>query len=956
MADKKYDVGIYGLWYGNNYGSMITYYALSRVIEKMGKTYAMINNPLSREPDIGSLRRSHPLGFGYAHYDITEVLPLKRMAEHNKMFDTFILGSDQMWNYHLSRPYQQSYFLDFVQKDKKKIAYATSFGKDKYIGPAEEKPITKSNLKRFDAISVRDDFSKRICEQEFDVPAELVLDPVFLCEKKNYESLIRESYLSIGEPFIFAYILDPNPGLGEALQNAAEKSNMSVYVAFNESGDMQKCREPLRVSDGRIRFLTEPTVQEWLYMFSNSRFVLTDSFHGSCFSIIFEKPFIVLKNNARGGQRFTHLLGTAGLLDYMVESPVQMLEKFNGLGIDHKIDYSDVRQRMEPEINRSYQWLSDAVSGHIRNQNKSAAENTSVQQKTALSAAGSYPADPILPKAPAPSDEPMKLHPEIARCRLVASVMKAYGIRHIVISSGTRNFSLARFFEANDCFTTYNVTDERSAAYFAMGLSIKLNYEPVVITCTSGTALCNYLPGVTEAFYQRVPLIIITGDRFPCHIGQMEAQTIKQYGLFRDVCKKSVDLPMNFDSAGSWESRRKICDAVLECTHFVKGPVHINVPINFIENDPPEAEALALTKVKTIRRIDHFSSPDEWEKAADTLRRCKKIMVIYGQNNPLSGDDKKYFEEFVSKYNCVVLTDHLSNVYGEYCLNPYRLMKKLTNDQFKQTLFPDLIIYVGGKRVLNCPLQGKIKSIKKDLPFWHVIEDGSVCDIYRKLTHVFGCSQTQFFKYFCGKAGDIHNNKVYLNEWKEAAAQVSPVDYTKVKWTDDKFTSYYTMGRLLTNLPKNSMLHLAVGNTFINSQNYPIDPTTTVYCNMGTNGIDGSCSTFIGQCVPDDKLSFLLIGDLSFFYDMNSLWNKNLKPNVRILLNNDHGAGLLRHFQSYSITQPHGAVAEGWVRSLGQFKYICAHNKEEFDRLLPEFTDPYSDKPIFFEVLMYPQN
>lgn len=366
--EKRYDVGIYGLWYGNNYGSMITYYALSKIMEKMGKTYAMLRNPLGRQIDLNTLRRSHPLRFGFAHYDITDLYPLSRMKEHNKHFDAFLLGSDQMWNWYLSKPYGQSYFLDFVDDDKLKIAYATSFGQERYLGPAEDKEITKVNMKRMDAVSVRDDFSKRICEQDFDVPAELVMDPVFLCDRQNYDALIGESDFHIDEPFIFAYILDPNPEIGDTLRRAAEQTGLPIYVIFNEDDDKQRCKERLNVADEKIRYLEDAPLQEWLYMFCNASFVLTDSFHGTCFSVIFEKSFVVLKNSARGGQRFPYLLGTLGLMDYMVESPEQMLDKFNLLGVDHKIDYQSVRNRMTPQVDRSYRWLEDAINGRIRHE------------------------------------------------------------------------------------------------------------------------------------------------------------------------------------------------------------------------------------------------------------------------------------------------------------------------------------------------------------------------------------------------------------------------------------------------------------------------------------------------------------------------------------------------------------------------------------------------------------
>lgn len=362
--EKKYDVAVYGLWYGNNYGSMITYYALSKVLESMNLTYAMIKNPLGANVDVKQLRRSHPLCFADGRYNITPLLRLNEMNQLNDMFDIFLLGSDQMWNYGLSRPYGQSYFFDFVNDDKIKIAYATSFGKNKYNGPDSERGITKTNLQRFDAISVRDDFSKKICENDFDTPAKLVLDPVFLCPVEKYHDLIRETDFSVPEEFIFAYILDPNKEIGQSIQQVAESTKKKVIVVFNEASDVENCKRNLDISSSRVEYLTNTTVQEWLYLYKNARFVLTDSFHGSCFSIIFKKPFVVLKNNGRGGGRFSYLLGEFGLLNYMVESPKAIAEKFFSLGLEHQIDYDSVYKRIDVQKNLSMKWFEHALKTH----------------------------------------------------------------------------------------------------------------------------------------------------------------------------------------------------------------------------------------------------------------------------------------------------------------------------------------------------------------------------------------------------------------------------------------------------------------------------------------------------------------------------------------------------------------------------------------------------------------
>lgn len=921
MSEKKYDVGIYGLWYGHNYGSIITYYALDNVIRKMGYSTVMIKNPLGREGlDLSKLSRSHALVFADKHYEITPLYGINEMDKLNEICDRFVLGSDQMWNYHLSRPYKQTYFFDFVNEDKNKIAYATSFGKEKYIGPDAEKAITKKNLARFNAISVRDDFSKEICEKDFGVSAEVQMDPVFLCEKEKYEGLIKESEFNMEEEFLFAYILDPNPEIGKNLRKIAEKANKKMVIIFNQGSDKEKCKEALQLEGEQFIYPFEPTVNEWLYCFKNAQYIFTDSFHGCCFSVIFHKPFVVKKNVGRGGRRFDFITKQLGISDFMVSDSEGFVELFDKYGENLQINYGVIQKRIDEKRMTSLKWLNDALAVKKVNEAKVTVGSN------------------IKPNVP------MKLHPDIERARLLVALVKEYGFKHIVISSGARDVSLARLFEANAFFKTYNVTDERSAAYFAMGIALEVQ-EPVVIVCTSGTAVSNYLPGVTEAFYQNVPMIIISGDRYPCYIGQMEAQMIEQYGLFQNMCKKSVTLPVHYESfREKWEVYRLICETLLEVNHHGNGPVHINFPIDKLENELPSKAELELPKVNKIERIDFYSDENVWENSVKVLKNAKRIMVIYGQNNPLSETDQYYFNEFVDKYNCVVLTDHISNVSGKWCLKPYRLLKRWKNDQFKTVLMPDLVIYVGGKRILNDPLQGKMRSIRKRINFWHIKEDGKVADMYGKLTTIFECKQNQFFKYFAERAKEEKNNGEYYNLWRTYVESIPPVDFSKVN-----FTSYYTMGKFALKLPKNSMVHLAVGNTFINIQNYPIDESITVYCNMGTNGIDGSASTFMGQCINKKRKGFLIIGDLSFFYDMNSIWNKKLNGNVRILLNNDGGAGLLSHYKTPAITQAHNAIAEGWVKSLG-FKYMSAHNKEEFDQQIEEFINGESDKPVFFEV------
>lgn len=362
---EQYDVGIFGLWYGRNYGSISTYFALKTVVEQLGYSTVMIENPLNSDSlDIDSLPMSHPRRFARDHYTITPRFRLSEMAKLNDVCSAFLLGSDQMWNYGLSRAYKESYFLDFAADNRVKIAYATSFGKAPYNGPADYKPTIRRCLSRFTGLSVRDDFSLRILKEELNLEGEQVLDPVFLCPRSAYEGLISELEPLPYENYIFAYILDPNPEIGQSLRQVMDRSGKRIVIAFDESSDKAEMLRRLEIADERLIVLNDPPVNHWMACYRNADFVLTDSFHGACFSVIFQRPFLVLKNNKRGGGRFDCLLGTLGLLDRMCDRPEALGERFSAIADQPEIDYAAVEENIRPERERGLQWLRSKLS-HI---------------------------------------------------------------------------------------------------------------------------------------------------------------------------------------------------------------------------------------------------------------------------------------------------------------------------------------------------------------------------------------------------------------------------------------------------------------------------------------------------------------------------------------------------------------------------------------------------------------
>lgn len=257
--------------------------------------------------------------------------------------------------------------------------------------------------------------------------------------------------------------------------------------------------------------------------------------------------------------------------------------------------------------------------------------------------------------------------PKYRTFQLVIPMLKEFNIRHIVISPGSRMREFVLAVEEDPFFTTYDVTDERSASYFALGLSQQLN-EPVVITCTSSTATTNYVPGVTEAFYQNVPIIVLTGDRDPYMLGCQEDQMINQVGMYDRIVRKSVTLPIVRTQADEWYCERLLNEALLELNHHKMGPVHINVPVPAViywNDDKPITE---YPKVKKIRRYEISEKYQvELSQKVNELARAKNILVVAGQN--VRNFNVKLLEDFFSKYNCTVHAEHMGNIESPCKLN-----------------------------------------------------------------------------------------------------------------------------------------------------------------------------------------------------------------------------------------------------------------------------------------------
>lgn len=522
--------------------------------------------------------------------------------------------------------------------------------------------------------------------------------------------------------------------------------------------------------------------------------------------------------------------------------------------------------------------------------------------------------------------------------QILVAYLKEYDIRDIVMSPGGSDIPLIHSMETDSFFNCYSVVDERSAVYFAIGLSQE-NNRPVACVCTSGTAVSNYMPGMTEAFYQDVPILAITADKDPLFQGQLETQKIDQ-NIFGTVTKKHVDIPLvNADDEARY-AERLVCEAITSLTHHGCGPAHINIntigDTRHYINDLPK-----------VRKIDYVYSQD-LPSLENVLNHRKKIMVTVGQDLRFSQDDICAIEKFSDRYDCVILTEHTSNLQCKGVVRSYPLSEVLGPTGL-EGFQPDIVISMGNNYAAY-NLKPFLRNHKTTIEHWQIDEQGRIRDVFQCLTKVIEMNHSDFFSYFANKS--IKGNKPdhsYFLLWKRA---FDTIDFEKVK-----YSNFYVAKTLSQVIPENSILHLAILNSTRVMQFFDLKRGVRTYSNLGALGIDGCLSTFMGAAAATKELAFCLIGDLSYFYDMNATGLRSVGNNVRIILLNNGGGSEFQFFMGREviptidryICAEHKKVATGWAESLG-YKYFKVNNKEELDKIAP-ILGQKSDKPIFVEVI-----
>lgn len=438
-------------------------------------------------------------------------------------------------------------------------------------------------------------------------------------------------------------------------------------------------------------------------------------------------------------------------------------------------------------------------------------------------------------------------------------------------------------------------------------------------------------------------MVVLTSDRNPAMLGQWEDQMIDQVGMFDRHVRKSVNLPDVANREDFIFCQRLVNEALLELDHHGTGPVHINIPMR---NYNRSFTCKTLPDVTRIERLDIFSDPEAWKSKLERLKNCRRILIVCGQNAGHSAELERALSEFFAKFNCAVAVEAMSNIECDGSINTSVCMdnRYIVPHQFSRFL-PDIVISFGNNVMQGLKEQLRIFSGKFE--HWSIQEDGRVVDMYKSLTTIFECPPPHFFKR-CNELIDSRNDKSYYDLLKEF--------YQKVVIPDFTYSNIYAIKRVVENIPEKSILHLSINNSIRISNFFKLAPQVTTYANIGTHGIDGCLSSFLGQASATDRPAFLIIGDLSLFYDMNALRLRHIGPNVHILMLNNHG-GEEFYYNKIWVNESsdrhtsarHTTKAEGWVNECG-FTYLKASDKAEFDENLPRFMSEDNSRPVFFEV------
>ena len=531
----------------------------------------------------------------------------------------------------------------------------------------------------------------------------------------------------------------------------------------------------------------------------------------------------------------------------------------------------------------------------------------------------------------------------------LASICALKGIKDAILSPGSRCAPLSLAFIRHPDIHCRTIPDERSAAFIALGIAHQSN-KPVVLICTSGSAALNYYPAIAEAYFQQIPLLILTADRPAEWIDQWDGQTIRQQNVYGIHVKNSFSFPDSFEHPDKrWHSHRIINEAINESISYPQGPVHVNIPLRepFY---PTEKEKFDFNIPVQLTELTQgvLTLSDEQKRTIKThLGSYEKIVIVPGQQKP-KPEIRRLLSQIAKQDKATVISELITNTQTTESINHPDFILQTIPD--KSAMIPDLVISFG-KSILSKSLKQFLRG--SSATHWHLQESGYVPDPYQKLSKIIHCEAIDFLELFL-ESPDV-GDPTYIQSWKDSERIINSNIQEIIK--EAAFGEFKAMTACLTRIPHGSMLHLSNSMpvryaSFLGN----LHPSIEVIANRGTSGIDGSNSTAVGCAFTTEEAVTLITGDMAFFYDRNAFWHKYNLPNLRIIVLNNHAGGIFRlidgpaqlpELEEFFETEQK-LTAHNLSIEFG-FEYTAANTAEELETALGNFYGK-SIRPKIIEV------
>jgi 2-succinyl-5-enolpyruvyl-6-hydroxy-3-cyclohexene-1-carboxylate synthase len=505
-------------------------------------------------------------------------------------------------------------------------------------------------------------------------------------------------------------------------------------------------------------------------------------------------------------------------------------------------------------------------------------------------------------------------------------------IREVVVSPGSRNAPLIQLFASEKSFRLHSIVDERSAGFFGLGISLATQ-KPVLLICTSGTAVLNFAPALSEAYYQHIPLIAITADRPEELIDQQDNQTIRQVNVFQNFVKGSINLSSPVKSIDELELQHlSVNNLINSSVDGIKGPVHINVPLS----EPLYVEIPKPSEINIASEIKKTGLPLS-DEILTAWKSAKKRMVLCGLNS-MDEKLKILLNRLADQHQTVVLAEPVSNIKGKNILSEIdRVMIPVESDN-SLDFQPDLLISMGGP-VVSKRLKLWLQK-QTALKHFRISEADDHIDTYHNLTRSIIRKPVDVFSELVDIKVSSEEHFVHL--WEKSS--LSSFQKHREFLSATPFSDLKAFDIIMNNLPAGCVLHLGNSSPVRYGQLFDSSVCSGVYSNRGVSGIDGCLSTAAGFASQSDQINVLILGDLSFLYDSNGLWNRNLSSNLRIVVINNQGGGIFRlisgpsekdYFEEFM--EAHHPVEIEKLVSAYNVKYYSCDNQEELKNTFNRF-------------------